>query len=250
MIIMDKPPIELIEAEIRILGMPFVTFFLVLGIGLVVFCFCAYFVGRMFYYDWLRKKIRKALEGKVQGVIIGVGKPIQRVLMEEFKGEARVVTAKNRATFTVANFAKAPEGVGAIDTYYLLEEHDHLDFFPLDKPKAVQQLIKTYIFNENDPCPKVPHDPSKWDTERYTKITSTIATLSKEESNLQILVSDMAKHWKDFTDLLMYVKKLSLIQILLFVLIGVGLINAYLSFNAGSTSSNVLKLLSQFIIGK
>lgn len=225
-----------------ILGMPVVTFFAVLAVTLAVLAF-------LFFLWWDRMRLNQHKAESKDRVICEFmpehGGKVYRILCESYKMEAKKVETKSRATFFTDAFVKAPKA-HALDAYYLLPEHDYLEFYPLSARPAQQILLQKYYFVENDPCPKNPHDPSKWDADRYVRVTSAMAKLAKDESNLQVLVSEMSGVWQNIAE---FVKKLSLIQILLYMVgadILVDLFTAFMGFQANNGISQLVK----FLVGK
>jgi hypothetical protein len=179
---------------------------LILGLYWPYFVFCVlpilgfilWLVFKVFYDSYKRGRNQAIASISVLLEIAPIsGGPVARHVCEFYKGEAKKVENRSRATFMATIFAKPPEG-HAIDAYYLLPEHEYLENdWPFDAPKSQKYPIIKYYFTENDPCPKIPHDPSKWDTERYDRITSSIAKLSKDEAGLQIIVSEMSGIWQN-----------------------------------------------------
>jgi len=159
--------------------------------------------------------------------------------------EAKKVETKSRATFFTDAFVKAPKG-HALDAYYLLPEHDYLEYYPLSARPAQQILLQKYYFVENDPCPKNPHDPSKWDADRYVRVTSAIAKLAKDESNLQVLVSEMSGVWQNIAE---FVQKLKMIPYILMAIGGVGLVVLFVAFMVFQSNQGIQQLV-KFLVGK
>jgi hypothetical protein len=224
-----------------ILGLPVATFAVVLFISLIV-------LGALGFFWWDRYKLNKNKQSTHNRVVVVImsegGGRVRRELCEVYKMEAKKIETRSRATFMASAYVKPVHG--SMDAYYCLPEHDYLDAWPINARPAQQVILQTYYFKENDPCPQMPHDPSSWDTERYVRITSAIAKLAKDESNLQVLVSEMSGVWQNIAD---FVKKLSLIQILLYMVgadILLDLFNAFMGFQ----SSNGISQLVKFLVGK
>ena len=226
---------------ITILGMPIITFFAILAIVLGV-------LGFLFFLWWDRMRLNQHKAESKDRVICEFmpehGGKIYRVLCESYKMEAKKVETRSRATFFTDAFVKAPKG-HALDAYYLLPEHDYLEYYPLSSRPAQQTLLQKYYFVENDPCPKNPHDPSKWDAERYVRVTSAIAKLAKDESNLQVLVSEMSGVWQNIAE---FVQKLKLIQVIM-IMVGANiLINLFGAFMTFQSNQGIQQLV-KFLVG-
>jgi hypothetical protein len=227
---------------ITILGMPLVTFAFVLFISLGVFGFL--FI--LWWDRWRLNQHKRESAGKIICEFVPEnGGLAYWVLCAAYKMELRKVETKSRATFMTDAFFKAPKG-HSIDAYYPLPEHDYLDWYPRNCRQVQQVKLQKYYFVENDPCPKMPHDPSRWDTERYVRITSAIAKLAKDESNLQVLVSEMSGVWQNIAE---FVQKLKMIPILMYCIIGLALINLFTAFMVFQ-SNNGIQQLVKFLVGK
>jgi hypothetical protein len=226
---------------ITILGMPVGTFaiVLVLSLGILI---------ALIYYWWNANRLAKN-KNDSRGKIIAEFMPehggkVYRVLCEVYKMEVKQVQSQSRAFFMASSYAKAPKD-HSIDGYYALPEHDYLDVWP-ENAKPVQQVtLQKFYFVENDPCPKMPHDPSKWDQARYIAVTSAIAKLAKDESNLQVLVSEMSGVWQNIAD---FVKKLQMIPILMYMLGGLALINLFTAFMTFQNNQGIQSLV-KFLVG-
>ena len=240
MIIAGDKTLLLASADaIKIFGMPYMTFIIVLVIVLGVGALLFY----LLYQARKRAQYNREAAGRVLCEFTSVtGGLVRRELCEEYKGEVKKIETKSRATFMSSQYAKPPTG-HAIDAYYLLPEHDHLDLWPPGKNPMQQVTVKKYYFTENDPCPKIPRNPEKWDAERYTRITATIAKLAKDESNLQVLVSEMSGVWQNIADFVTKLKRIDIIVIMLIVMIVIQLISGYLSFQTNSTAGAIARFL-------
>lgn len=154
-----------------------------LGGFIIVIMITGLVVAAMAFFMWDRGKKSKnikAIQGKVLLEIAPqFGGIVQRLLVEEFKGEAKVIEDKSRATFTVSSTAKVPQGTSVVE-YFLVPEHDYMDRWPETFFKSQQVVVTKYYFKENDPFPQMPHDASKWDDDRRTRITATMAKLAKD----------------------------------------------------------------------
>jgi len=223
-----------------ILGMPVVTFAVVLFIALIVF-------SALGFYWWNSYKLssnRKSTQNRVVCVIMSEGGGrVRRELCEQYKMEAKKVETQSRATFMASSYIRPTHG--SLDAYYLLPEHDYLDVWPINAKPAQQVILQTYYFKENDPCPQMPHDPSQWNTERYVRITSAIAKLAKDESNLQVLVSEMSGVWQNIAD---FVQKLKLIPIVMYMIGGLALINLFTAFMVFQSNQGIQQLV-KFLVG-
>jgi len=227
--------------DILIMGMPIMGFFgvmiLVLGVGALLF---------ILWWDRMRlNQHKKETEGKIICEFVPEnGGLAYWVLCSAYKMELRKVETKSRATFMTDAFFKAPAG-HAIDAYYPLPEHDYLDWYPRNARKVQQVKMQKYYFVENDPCPKMPHDPSRWDTERYIRITSAIAKLAKDESNLQVLVSEMSGVWQNIAD---FVQKLKWIPYIFYAVLGLYLLELFGDF-MGFQANQGIQQIVKFLIG-
>jgi hypothetical protein len=226
---------------VTVMGMPIATFVVVLVIVLIVFI-------ALIYFWWNSSKLAKNKE-KSRGRIIAEFMPehggkVWRELCEVYKMEVKKVETKSRAMFMTDAFIKAPKG-HALDAYYCLPEHDYLEVWPLDAKPAQQVILQKYYFVENDPCPKMPHDPSKWDKDRYVTVTSAIAKLAKDESNLQVLVSEMSGVWQNIAE---FVQKLKLIQVIMIMVGGSILVNLFTAFMVFQSNQGIQQLV-KFLVG-
>jgi hypothetical protein len=228
--------------EILILGMPilgfFALFFAVLGI-----------LSWLFILQWDRWRLgqhKKESKGKVICEFVPPnGGEAYWELCDQYKMEVRKVETKSRATFMTDAFYKAPAG-HSVDAYYALPEHNYEDWWPKNARRVQQVKLTKYYFQENDPCPKMPHDPSKWDSERYIRITSAIAKLAKDESNLQVLVSEMSGVWQNIAD---FVQKLKWIPYIFFAVCGLYILvlfGDFMGFQINQSISQIVK----FLVGK
>lgn len=228
--------------DILIMGMPILGF-----VGLVVAVLG--FLGFLFFLWWDRMRLAQHKAESKDRVICEFmpehGGKVYRILCESYKMEAKKVETKSRATFFTDAFVKAPKG-HALDAYYLLPEHDYLEVYPLNARAAQQIILQKYYFVENDPCPKNPHDPSKWDADRYVRVTSAIAKLAKDESNLQVLVSEMSGVWQNIAD---FVTKLRLIPYVLMAIGGLALVCIFTAFMIFQANQGVQQLV-KFWVGK
>lgn len=236
------PPETLNPFAITIMGMPIAVFAVVMMVLLMI-------TITLIYFWWNSHRLAKNKEESKGRVICEFmpehGGKVYRELCESFKMEAKKVETKSRAMFMSDAYAKAPKG-HALDAYYLLPEHDYLDVWPYNARPQQQVVLQKYYFVENDPCPKNPHDPSKWDADRYVRITSAIAKLSKDESNLQVLVSEMSGVWQNIAD---FVKALKLIPFILMAIGGLALITLFIGF-MGFQTNQAIQAISKFLIGK
>jgi hypothetical protein len=227
---------------VTILGVPLTTFLLVmvfvLGVGIW-----------LTFLMWDRTRLAKnKLESKDRVIcefMSESGGKVWRELLEKHKMEIKAVQTKSRAMFMADAFIKAPKG-HAIDAYYALPEHDYLDVWPMNARATQQVTLQKYYFVENDPCPKMPHDPKLWDTDRYLRITAAIAKLAKDESNLQVLVSEMSGVWQNIAD---FVKKLQMIPLLLLAIGGLGLVCLFTAFMVFQSNQGIQQLV-KFLVGK
>ena len=223
-----------------ILGLPVVTFGVVLFISLIVLSA----LGFLWWNSFRLSKNKQATQNRVVAVILSEGGGrVRRELCEVYKMEAKQVETRSRATFMASAYVKPVHG--SMDAYYCLPEHDYLDVWPINAKASQQVLLQTYYFKENDPCPQMPHDPSQWNTERYVRITSAIAKLAKDESNLQVLVSEMSGVWQNIAD---FVKKLNLITILLYMVGADILISLFTAF-MGFQNNQGIQALVKFLVG-
>jgi len=226
---------------ITILGLPMVTFFAILAVVLGV-------LGFLFFLWWDRMRLAQHKNEAKKRVICEFmpehGGLVWRELCEVFKMEVKKVETKSRAMFMADAFVRAPKG-HAIDAYYCLPEHDYLELYPLGARPAQQIVLQKYYFVENDPCPKMPHDPSRWDSDRYTRVTSAIAKLAKDESNLQVLVSEMSGVWQNIAD---FVQKLKLIQVIMIMVGGSILVNLFTAFMVFQSNQGIQQLV-KFLVG-
>jgi hypothetical protein len=224
-----------------IFGMTIPVFAGVVFITLIVF-------GILAFLWWDRFKLNKnkqSTHNRVVVVIMGEGGGrVRRELCEVYKMEAKKVETRSRATFMASAYVKPVHG--SMDAYYCLPEHDYLDAWPINARPAQQVILQTYYFKENDPCPQMPHDPSQWDTEKYVRITSAIAKLAKDESNLQVLVSEMSGVWQNIAD---FVQKLKLIPVVMYMIGGLALINLFTAFMVFQSNQGIQQLV-KFLVGK
>jgi hypothetical protein len=232
-----------------ILGMPIVTFILVLVIVVLL-------GWQLSKYMIDAKKREKNIAEAKDSVLIEFtddhGGKVERVMCKEWKGEARKEEWDSRGTFTVQNQARIKDFkhlsgyrmTHSIDSYFLISEHDHLDEYPYDVPETQRILIKKFYFTKNCPWPNIPHDAKKWDTERYVRITATMAKLAKDESNLQVLVSEMSGVFEPMLKAIEWLKSLPLIKILAFIQLGALLIIGFLSYQNMSALSNIAKFIT------
>lgn len=224
-----------------IMGLPVATFAIILVITLIVLI-------ALIYFWWNSYKLNKNKEATRNRVICEIvmegGGRVRRELCEQYKMEAKKVETQSRATFMASAYIKPLSG--SLDAYYLLPEHDYLDVWPLNARPAQQVNLQKYYFVENDPCPKMPHDPSRWDSDRYIRVTSAIAKLAKDESNLQVLVSEMSGVWQNIAD---FVQKLKMIPIIMYMIGGLALINLFTAFMVFQ-SNNGIQQLVKFLVGK
>jgi hypothetical protein len=231
--------IEYLNAT-TILGMPVAVFAVVLTISLIVLSALGFF----WWNSYKRGKNEEATQNRVVCVIMSEGGGrVRRELCEVYKMEAKKVETRSRATFMASSYVKPVHG--SLDAYYCLPEHDYLDAWPINARKSQQVILQTYYFKENDPCPQMPHDPKSWDTERYVRITSAIAKLAKDESNLQVLVSEMSGVWQNIAD---FVKKLNLITILLY-LVGADILISLFTAFMGFQNNQGIQSLVKFLVG-
>jgi hypothetical protein len=224
---------------VTILGMPIGTFAIICIIGLMVGIALIYFWWNSYR---LSKNKAESKNRVVCEFLMDGGGKVRRELCEVYKMEAKKIETKSRATFFADSFVNAPKG-HSLDAYFLLPEHDYLEVWPLNARPSQQVILQKYYFVENDPCPKMPHDPSKWSDERYVRITSAIAKLSKDESNLQVLVSEMSGVWQNIAD---FVQKLKLIQVIMFMVganILINLFGAFMTFQGNQGIQSLVKFL-------
>jgi hypothetical protein len=224
-----------------IMGLPIATFAIMLFFSLIVLTALAYFW-------WNNHKLsqnKKNTRGRIVAEFVSEsGGKVWRELCEVYKMEVKKVENKSRAVFMADAYINAPRN-SSIDAYYVLPEHDYLEVWPLNAKPAQQVILQKYYFVENDPCPKMPHDPSKWDAPRYIAVTSAIAKLAKDESNLQVLVSEMSGVWQNIAD---FVQKLKMIPILMYMLGGLALINLFTAFMTFQNNQGIQSLV-KFLVG-
>jgi hypothetical protein len=224
-----------------ILGLPVTTFAIVVFISLIVF-------SALGFFWWNSRKLdqhKKESKGRVVCEFMPEhGGKVWRELCEVYKMEAKKVETKSRAVFFSDSFVKAPKG-HSLDAYYLIPEHDYLEVWPLNARPAQQVILQKFYFVENDPCPKMPHDPSRWDADRYTRVTSAIAKLAKDESNLQVLVSEMSGVWQNIAE---FVQKLKLIQVIMIMVGGSILVNLFTAFMVFQSNQGIQSLV-KFLVG-
>ncbi len=229
---------------ITILGMQIATF-------IIVMCLVVVVAGLLIYYFWKHKKTQEHKQEAKGNVLLEFvdtfGGPVQRVLCEEYKGEAKKIEDQSRGMFTVNAMAKVKDmpisdRIGhSIDSYFLLPEHDYLDEWPYDVPEDERQVVKKFYFTKNCPWPNMPHDRSRWDQERYMKITANIAKNARNEVGLEYLVTAMTAPLRELIDRIKGLKHIPLILILNFVKIFMLLIIGYLLINQGNSLSVILK---------
>ena len=229
-------------SDITIMGMPIMGFFVLLFVVLGI-------LSWLFILQWDRWRLgqhKKESKGKIICEFVPPnGGEAYWELCDQYKMELRKVETQSRAAFMTDAYFKAPKG-HAIDAYYGIPEHDYQDWWPKNARRVQQVKLTKYYFQENDPCPKMPHDPAKWDTERYIRITSAIAKLAKDESNLQVLVSEMSGVWQNIAD---FVQKLRLIPYVLIAVGGLALICIFTAFMIFQTDQGVQQLV-KFLVGK
>jgi hypothetical protein len=237
----NSPGITEYLNAVTILGMPLATFMVVVMISLAVLTALAYFW-------WNNHKLsqnKKNTRGRIVAEFVSEsGGKVWRELCEVYKMEVKKVENKSRAVFMADAYINAPKN-SSIDAYYVLPEHDYLEVWPLNAKPQQQVILQKYYFVENDPCPKMPHDPSKWDQARYIAVTSAIAKLAKDESNLQVLVSEMSGVWQNIAD---FVQKLKMIPILMYMLGGLALINLFTAFMVFQSNQGIQQLV-KFLVG-
>ena len=237
----SSPGIVEYSNAVTILGMPIATFAVVAVISLIV-------IIALLFFWWDRYKLNKNKQSTHNRVVCVImaegGGRVRRELCEVYKMEAKKIETRSRATFMASAYVKPVHG--SMDAYYCLPEHDYLDAWPINARPSQQVILQTYYFKENDPCPQMPHDPSSWDTDRYVRITSAIAKLAKDESNLQVLVSEMSGVWQNIAD---FVQKLKMIPIIMYMIGGLALINLFTAFMVFQ-SNNGIQQLVKFLVGK
>lgn len=238
----EMPGISVNPFAVTIFGMPLATFAIVCVVSLGV-------IIALIYFWWNANRLAKN-KNESRGKIIAEflpehGGKVYRVLCEVYKMEVKQVQSQSRAFFMASAFVKAPPK-HSIDGYYALPEHDYLDQWPENAKPMQQVTLQKFYFTENDPCPKMPHDPSKWDSARYTAVTSAIAKLAKDESNLQVLVSEMSGVWQNIAD---FVQKLKMIPILMYMIGGLALINLFTAFMVFQSNQGIQQLV-KFLVGK
>lgn len=235
------PGITVNPFAITILGMPIATF------AIVVVISCAVLIA-LIYFWWNSNRLAKNKQLSKGRVICEFmpehGGKVWRELCDVYKMEAKKVETKSRAMFMTDAYVKAPKG-HALDAYYLLPEHDYLEVWPLDAKPVQQVILQKFYFVENDPCPKMPHDPAKWDADRYVRVTSAIAKLAKDESNLQVLVSEMSGVWQNIAE---FVQKLKMIPYILLAIGGLGLVMLFTAFMTFQSNQGIQQLV-KFLVG-
>jgi hypothetical protein len=231
--------IEYLNA-VTIMGMPIAAFAAVVFISLIVITALIF----LWWNSYKLSKNKQATQNRVVAVILSEGGGrVRRELCEVYKMEAKQVETRSRATFMASAYVKPVHG--SMDAYYCLPEHDYLDVWPINAKPSQQVLLQTYYFKENDPCPQMPHDPSQWNTERYVRITSAIAKLAKDESNLQVLVSEMSGVWQNIAD---FVQKLKLIQVIMIMVGGNILVTLFTAFMVFQSNQGIQSLV-KFLVG-
>lgn len=217
---------------LRIMGMDFVTFVLVLIIFLLLALIAGYFIytdsRRRKNIEFIRNGDRVLLE-----IVPMSGNKVIREVVESFQGEAKKIEHNTRGTFLVSRFVKSDK-LEAAEPYQLWPGCGHLDDYPYDAPENQRVTIVKYYFNEGDPAPKLMRDPKEWDTERYVKTTTAFARLARETKFAEVMQGQFSGFFDKLFKALPNLEKISLIMILCFVIIGMLAINLYFGFTTNS----------------
>jgi hypothetical protein len=103
-----------------------------------------------------------------------------------------------------------------------------------------------YYYHENDPFPKMPLEPEKWNVEMRTNVTSSFAKLSREESVAKTMIGQFSGFFEGLIAALPNLKKIPwLFYMQLGTMAGIAAV-IYFQFNANTNIANMAK----FLIGK
>jgi len=130
-----------------------------------------------------------------------------------------------------------------VDWYFLLPDHCFNIWWPFDAPKREQIMIRTATYVEGYPAPRVTANISAWMPEEYAMVTAEMVAKSKNTSDLQAMIAEANQLYERLDALLEVPRKL---QMLLYVLIGLGfimLLNTYFGATAGQAIAKVAEQL-------
>lgn len=128
-----------------------------------------------------------------------------------------------------------------IDWYFLLSDHCFNIWWPFDAPKTEQIMIRTATYVEGYPAPRVTTDIAKWMPAEYAMVTAEMVAKSKNTSDLQAMIAE-ANQLYERLDALMDIPRQ--LKMLLYVLIGLGLI-LLLNTYFGATAQGAIQKVAE-----
>jgi hypothetical protein len=196
-----------------------ITYILTAYIVLMVVAVAGFFIGKTFWDQRRYKKNKEEVIGKVLCEFAPTsGGQVSRELLEEYQGIIKRPESTSKASFFMP--IKKTEKTEFTE-YHAVPEHEYLDVYPANAPEKQQVIVRKFYFNENDPSPRMPHDASRWNDERYIKISSAISKDARNEASLRVLTSEMSGIWASIENFINYLKRLPTMMILSLVNIGI-----------------------------
>lgn len=236
MIVLEPQPVETYLSALSFFGLRLEWFIIIL---LVVGSFL-FFAG----FQWWQNRKRRINLADVEGRVLieslpPTGSvPVKRVLCKEENGEV-TIEYTNPKTKEVK---KVVHG--------LLPEHEYLDYWPYNVPKAQQVSVRKYYFRFNEYTPEIPHNAKEWDSKRYTDVTATMSQMGREESVTRAALQEFSGVFKQLEGM---AEKFKYITLTFFAVIGCILLSgaaAFLAFRNTQVMGDVLTLISKFVLGK
>jgi len=135
---------------------------------------------------------------------------------------------------------------GATEDYYALPGHSDGVDFPIGRPKSQQVQVPIYFFYRNIAAPQFPSDINKWNPDYVIKMTSAMANITADDSNMKVLAEEQRSEFADIDRIHNYLKKIPLLLYAVLGLIGLSVVNLIFLFQVSGGISTVVK----FLVGK
>jgi hypothetical protein len=114
--------------------------------------------------------------------------------------------------------------------YFILPDHVFQIMYPFTAPKGQQISIRIAEYVENYPAPRITANIEKWDAEQYAAVTSQMAMLSKDTTDLEAIISQAAGIEETLRGLMEMPSDVRMVKYLSMGNLGVGFIVGFLVF--------------------
>jgi hypothetical protein len=251
MIRLEAGQLEQLSAAVplNVFGIRLEWFIAIVG---VVGCFILF----AFWQWWQNKKRAKNFEASKGHILIEFlpengSIPVDRVLCEEHKGAVKKIERSGRM-FSTNLFARPKDKSidKMLDEYYLLPEHDYKDYWPYGARSSQQVSITKYYFKINDPCPYMPHDMSRWDTEKYARLTATLSRTSKDDVDSEMMMKELKGAYTSIENMVSKLKYIVVILIIVIAGLFVSGVGAFMAYRSSVIATEALNAIVRFVTGK